>query len=225
VTTWILLRAAGIGAYLMLWASIAWGLFATTGIGAPRFARASSTSIHQFLSTAGLLLLGIHLGGVLLDKEIGFSPLDILVPDHSSWRPLAITFGVLAMYGMVIILASSWARKKVGTKMWRWLHGLAIPAYILTLGHAVGAGTDTTRPWMFWMYATTSIALAFLLLARGLTARPARKKKRADAAAAAAPAAPRTRTKAVPAAVSNPDPAEAAPAAQAEERSEPAPVG
>ena len=32
MSTWILLRAAGIGSYLMLFLSIAWGLIATTSV-------------------------------------------------------------------------------------------------------------------------------------------------------------------------------------------------
>lgn len=65
--TWIVLRAAGVGAYLMLFASVAWGLIGTSTIGGRRIPRATATLVHQFTSTAAFLLLGVHLGGLLLD--------------------------------------------------------------------------------------------------------------------------------------------------------------
>ena len=49
MTTWIVLRAAGIGAYVVLFASVAFGLVATSGPFGKRFAKASSISIHQYL--------------------------------------------------------------------------------------------------------------------------------------------------------------------------------
>jgi cytochrome b561 len=58
----------------------------------------------------------------------------------------------------------------MSTSAWRAVHLLAVPAFILALVHGVFAGTDTERPWMFAMYASTGIATLFLLLVRGLTA-------------------------------------------------------
>jgi DMSO/TMAO reductase YedYZ heme-binding membrane subunit len=80
------------------------------------------------------------------------------------------------MYGAVVVLASSWVRKRLGTKRWRRLHLLAVPAFILAMVHGVFTGTDTVRPWMWWIYASTGAVVLFLLVVRGLTAniRPTR---------------------------------------------------
>jgi hypothetical protein len=90
MTTWIVLRAAGIGAYVVLFASVAFGLVATSGPFGKRFAKASSISIHQFLSTVGLVLLAIHIGGLLLDTFMHFGPKEVLFPGASSYRPLPV---------------------------------------------------------------------------------------------------------------------------------------
>jgi DMSO/TMAO reductase YedYZ heme-binding membrane subunit len=105
-----------------------------------------------------------------------FALLDTLVPMRSSYRPVAITFGVIAMYGMVLIMSTSWARKKMSTGLWRAIHLLAVPAFAMSLLHGVFAGTDTGRPWMFGLYAATGIIVLFLVIVRGLTIgyRPAR---------------------------------------------------
>jgi methionine sulfoxide reductase heme-binding subunit len=176
VTTWIVLRAAGIGAYLMLFGSVAWGLVATTSLVGKRVAKATAISIHQFIATVALVLLGVHLGGVLLDRFVPFGPLDVLIPMHGAFRPVAVAFGIVAMYGAVIVLASSWTRKHLSTKLWRRLHLLAVPVFTLSMVHGIFTGTDTVRPWMWWTYVATGGIVLFLLIVRGLTAglRPTR---------------------------------------------------
>lgn len=169
MTTWILLRAAGIGAYVMLFLSVAWGLLATTSIVTTRVSKPSSTLFHQFVATVGVVLLTVHLALLVIDTYMPFAPLDVLIPMHSSFRPVAITLGVLGMYGMVIVLVTSWLRKPIGTKMWRAIHLLAVPAFTLALAHGVFAGTDTQRWWMWGLYALTGLLVLFLVLVRGLS--------------------------------------------------------
>jgi DMSO/TMAO reductase YedYZ heme-binding membrane subunit len=168
VTTWIILRAAGIGAYLMLFASVAFGLVATTAPFGKRIAKQSAILIHQFLSTVGLVLLGIHIGGLLVDSFMHFGPLDVLVPGSSTYRPISVALGIIAMYAMVMVLVSSWIRRRYSSKLWRRLHTAAAPAFALALLHGVFAGADATRRWMFLTYVITGTLVAFLLLLRGL---------------------------------------------------------
>ena len=67
MTTWILLRAAGVGAYVMLFMAVAWGLVATTAVVTKRVSKPSANQFHQFVATTGLVLLGVHLGLLLID--------------------------------------------------------------------------------------------------------------------------------------------------------------
>jgi methionine sulfoxide reductase heme-binding subunit len=170
MTTWIILRAAGIGAYLLLFLSVAWGVIGTMSLFGARVAKSTAITMHQFLSTAALLLLSVHVGGLLLDAYMPFHPLDVLVPLHARFRSAAVAFGIVAMYAMVIVLASSWTRRQLGPVWWRRLHLLAVPAFALSMVHGVFAGTDTTRPWMWWLYVATGLSVVFLVVVRGLTA-------------------------------------------------------
>ena len=168
--TWVILRSAGIGAYLMVFLSVAWGLVATSAALGRRVSKASAVLIHQFFSTCGLLLLAIHVGGLLVDSFMPFGAAEILVPGAASYRPAATAFGVIAMYGTVLVLVTSWIRKRIGTTWWRRMHLLAVPVFVLSLAHGVFSGTDSTRPWMWWMYVVTGSAVVFLVVLRGLTA-------------------------------------------------------
>jgi len=177
--TWIVLRASGVAAYVMLFGSVACGLAATSSVFGRRAAKATAVAVHQFLPTVALVFLRIHLGGLLIDRFMPFRPLDVLVPLHSSFRPVAVAFGIVAMYSMAVVLASSWFRKHVGTTWWRRLHILAAPAFTLSMIHGVYSGTDSARPWMWWIYVSTGSAVLFLIVLRGLTAglRPASAKR------------------------------------------------
>ena len=117
-----------------------------------------------------LLLLGVHLGGLLLDRFVPFAPLDLVVPLRATFKPVAVAMGIVTMYLMIAVLASSWMRKRVGPKWWRRLHMLAVPMFTLAMLHGIFAGTDTLRPWMWWTYLITGGLVVFLVLVRGLTA-------------------------------------------------------
>jgi predicted ferric reductase len=187
-----MLRAAGIGAYLMLFLSICWGLVATTAPFGKRISKASATLVHQFMSTTGLVLLGVHLGGLLIDSFMPFAPADVFIPMHGTFKPVAVTFGIAGMYAMVFVIVLSWLRKRIGTKWWRRSHLLAVPTFTVALVHGVFTGTDTARPWMWWTYVGTGLVVLFLVVVRGLTAgyRPERAPRptHAPPAREAAPA-------------------------------------
>src|ERR1051325_4173637 len=155
----------------MLFLSVTWGLIATSAPFDKRFAKASSISMHQYMSTVGLVLLAIHIGGLLADSYMHFGVTQILVPATSTYRPLAVGIGVVAMYAMVLVLVSSWSRRRYSPTLWRALHLAAVPAFVLSMVHGIFAGADASRRWMFLMYVATGCIVVFLLILRGLTAR------------------------------------------------------
>jgi predicted ferric reductase len=194
MTSWIVLRAAGVGAYVMLFLSVAWGLASTTTPFGKRISKPSSTLVHQFMSTCGLFLVGIHLAGLLVDRFVRFDALDLLVPMRSPYRPFAVTLGITAMYATVVVVVTSWLRKKIGTTAWRRTHLLAVPAFTLSLLHGMFAGTDSAMPWMWWTYVVTGLIVLFLIVVRALTAdyRPERAPRPAHARTAPRAVTPET---------------------------------
>jgi sulfoxide reductase heme-binding subunit YedZ len=169
MTNWVLLRAAGIGGYLMLFLAIAWGLVATTSIVTARISKPSANLFHQFVATSGLALIGVHMGLLVIDRFMPFAPSDVLIPLHATYRPVATGLGVVAMYATVLIVVTSWLRKPIGVAWWRRIHLLAVPTFMLALAHGIFGGSDTERPWMVAMYAITGLSLVFLTLVRGFT--------------------------------------------------------
>jgi len=222
MNTWIVLRAAGIGAYLMLFLSVAWGLLATTSLVTKRVAKPTSTLFHQFVATVALVLLAVHLGGLLIDTFMPFGLPDLLVPMASDFEPVATAFGVVAMYLMVAVMVSSWLKKRIGVTWWRRLHLLAIPTFTLSMVHGIFSGTDTSRPWMWGIYLATGATTLFLVIVRGLTVgyRPPRAPRPDHARTPSGPRAAAAAEGTTPAASA---PA-AAPRAEAAEVGAPAPA-
>ena len=177
MTTWIVLRAAGIGAYVMLFLSVVWGLVSTTAPFRKHVTKQSATLVHQFMATCGLFLLAIHLGFLLVDGFFPFSLADLLVPMRSAYRPVAVAIGIVAMYLVVAVVVASWLRKPIGTRWWKRTHLLAVPTFTLAMLHGIFAGSDATRPAMWWTYVATGLVVLFLVVVRALTVglRPQRR--------------------------------------------------
>jgi len=170
VIEWNIIRAAGIGAYLMLWASVTWGLVATTSLFGKRVPKATSVALHQAFSTLGLLLLITHLGVLLVDSFMPFAWLDLVIPLRATYRPVGVAFGIGAMMLMAVVLLTSWFRKQFKPTWWRRFHAMSVPAFSLALAHGFMTGTDSPRPTMFWFYLATTAILLFLVLLRAMTA-------------------------------------------------------
>ena len=171
MTMWNIIRAAGIGAFLMLWASVVWGLVSTTAIFGRRPAKTTSIALHQAMATLGLLLLTTHIVVLVFDRFLPFTLSDVLIPMHASYRPVGVTLGIAAMFIMVFgVMVTSWGRRLMGVKMWKSLHALSIPAFALALVHGLMTGTDVRRPAMWWTYVVSACVVLFLLLVRAFTA-------------------------------------------------------
>jgi sulfoxide reductase heme-binding subunit YedZ len=200
VTTWTVIRASGVGAYLMLFASVAWGLAATTAPLGRLVSKASASTLHAAMSTVALILLGLHLVSLFGDTFRPFSIAELTIPMVSEYRPVAVTLGIAAMDATLVVVVTSWFRHRLGTARWRRTHLLATPAFALALLHGVFAGTDSAEPWMYWTYVTTGLIVVFLVVVRALTVgfrperaarpeRPARPERVEPASPTSAPVA------------------------------------
>jgi methionine sulfoxide reductase heme-binding subunit len=75
---------------------------------------------------------------------------------------------VLSLYGMVVLLFSSWLRRHIPYGIWRALHNLSFLTFALVTLHGLLAGSDAGEPWMRAVYGFSAAAVAFLTLARML---------------------------------------------------------
>lgn len=152
-TFWLLARASGLTAYVMLTLSVLAGLVLKARPFGKAIRPATLTALHRVLALTGLGALAGHALALVLDTTVKVSPLGLLVPGLVGYRPLATSLGVLAAEMMVIVYASFSLRKRIGPKNWRRLHWATYGIFAAATAHGIAAGTDTSRPWAFALYA------------------------------------------------------------------------
>ena len=166
-TFWLLARASGFTAYLLLTASVLAGLVLKSR---PfrSLKPAAVTDTHRFLAMLGLGALVMHGLTLVADHTIRMPIAGLLVPGLSPYRPLAVGIGVLTAELMLVVYASFSFRRRIGTKNWRRLHWATYAIFIGATVHGLAAGTDSTRPWALTLYLTALGGVAFAAAWRAL---------------------------------------------------------
>jgi predicted ferric reductase len=141
--TWYVARAAGIVTWGLLIASMIWGLLYATRMLRRRVSAWWLLGVHRFLGALAVVFVGVHVVALLADQYVSFGVRDVLVPFVGPWHPIAVGWGVIAMYLLVAIEVTSLVRSSLPHKTWRTIHLAAYPVFALATVHALSAGTDT----------------------------------------------------------------------------------
>ncbi len=159
---WYMARAGGMVAYLLMWLATVWGLLLSTKVTARLVPPALAYGVHEFLSILTILFAALHAGVLLGDHYINFNIFHLAVPFIAPYRPVWTGLGIIAFYLSVALVGSFYVRKYIGQRAWRLLHYLTFAAYLLVLGHALGAGTDSGLLVSILLYWSTGFSVLFL---------------------------------------------------------------
>src|SRR5918911_503537 len=181
--TWDVARAGGFTAYVLLTLAVAVGLMLSTQLQSPsRWPRLLNSELHNFLTLLSTIFLVVHVLAVWIDPFTHFGWSEVLIPFVSSYRPMWMALGIVALYLGIAIGISTWLRPRIGYTWWRRLHVLTLLVYALATVHGIGTGSDTQTSWALGIYLV-SIVLVGALLCRRLFD-PAGKRKQAARAVA-----------------------------------------
>jgi sulfoxide reductase heme-binding subunit YedZ len=171
---WYVARAAGLVAFGFLTLSVWLGLALSTRLLGPKRQKALF-GWHQTLAWTGLSMLALHVVAVLADPTLHFGLPAALVPFAAPWHPGAIAAGVVAGWLTLMLAVSFRLRRWIGQKGWRRLHYASFAAFLLSLGHALAAGSDLKGVGGPVLTAIAAGPVLWLVLARVLMPRaPAR---------------------------------------------------
>jgi sulfoxide reductase heme-binding subunit YedZ len=171
-TFWILARAAGLAAYVLLTGSVLAGLVVKARPFGRSLRAATATDLHRTLALLGLGFLGLHATALALDTTVRMPLAALLVPGLSPYRPLATGLGVLAAELMALVYASFGLRRRIGIRAWRALHWLTYAVFAGATVHGLAAGSDSARPWALGLYLGAVGAVALASAWRFLTLQP-----------------------------------------------------
>ena len=112
-----------------------------------------------------MIFTAIHLVGIAADSYVTFGWADIFVPMASEWKPGAVAFGVVSLYLLLAIEATSLAIRRLPRTAWRWVHRTSFLLYATATYHGILAGTDAGNQW-FRVASWISIVVVVVLTVR-----------------------------------------------------------
>lgn len=178
---WIVARAAGMTAYLLLELAVMVGVWLSHPwrLGRRRPSPDFLYRTHTVLSVAALVLVAAHATALALDPYVQVGWKGAVIPGASGYRAGPVAAGVLAAYlalvaalsaGLGPRMARRWS-PQVARRLWLPLHRLSAVAWAAAWFHGVLAGSDTPAFRLF--YAASGAALLLLAATRYLASPPA----------------------------------------------------
>jgi methionine sulfoxide reductase heme-binding subunit len=165
-TLWFLTRGLGVGALLLLTASIALGVLTTARWRSPKWPRFVTAGLHRNLTLLAIGFVVIHVLTTILDGYTSIGLKDAVLPFLSSYRPVWLGLGAIAFDLLLILVATSLLRERIGYRVWRYVHWLAYAAWPIALVHALGTGSDARVGWMRIVGVSCVAIVALAALAR-----------------------------------------------------------
>jgi sulfoxide reductase heme-binding subunit YedZ len=159
-TFWILARASGITAYVLLWAVVMAGLTLRSRAFRVRLRPAAVTDVHRILALLALGAIALHGCALMLDRVVHLSFAALLIPGLARYRPLPTALGVVAAELAVVLVVSFPLRRRIGIRVWRALHWASYVAFAAAAAHGIGAGSDAAQPAARWLYAGSVATVA-----------------------------------------------------------------
>jgi DMSO/TMAO reductase YedYZ heme-binding membrane subunit len=123
--------------------------------------------LHRHLGGLAVVFTAIHVAGLVADSYVTFGWAEILVPFASSWKPVAVAFGVVSLYLLVAIEVTSLAMRRLPRSMWRWIHRSSYLLFAFATYHGIAAGTDAGNPLfrvVSWAAIVVVTALTIVLV-------------------------------------------------------------
>ena len=172
---WYTIRASGIVTWCLVTASVLWGLLLSSrSTRRPR--PAWVLDMHRFIAGLTFAFLAVHVGLLLADSYVGFSPAALVVPFASHWRPAAVSWGILAVYLVVAIEVTSLLMARLSRRLWHAIHLGSFSVFAAATEHGLTAGTDAGTP-VSRAFAIGSIGAVVLLTAVRTVARLRRRAR------------------------------------------------
>lgn len=151
-TFWILARATGFTAYVLLTCSVLAGLVVKSRPFGTALRPATAVDLHRTLAFLSLGALALHGLALVLDHTVEIGLGALLVPGLAPYRPLWTGLGVVAGELMLLVYASFSLRRRIGQKNWRRLHWTTYATFAAATAHGLLAGSDSAQPWALGLY-------------------------------------------------------------------------
>jgi methionine sulfoxide reductase heme-binding subunit len=160
---WYTSQGTGIVSLLLYTAVMLLGI-AVVGQGRlPGLPRFSVVALHRSISLLAIVFLALHIGTAILDSYVSISAISAIIPFASSYEPLWIGLGAVAVDVMIALVVTSLLRDRIRPRVWRVLHWLAYAFWPLVIAHTIGLGSGSgglISGWGLWLTILCVLAVA-----------------------------------------------------------------
>jgi methionine sulfoxide reductase heme-binding subunit len=163
---WYTTRASGIVGWMMLTASVVWGVVLATKAFPEQRRPAWILDLHRWLGGLAVTFTAIHLVALVADNYVHFGLVDIAVPFASKWKTGAVALGVIAAWTLFAVELTSLAKKRLSKRVWRGIHLSSYLTFWLTSLHGACAGSDHNALLYQLTAGASVLAVAWALMYR-----------------------------------------------------------
>jgi hypothetical protein len=188
---WVLGRASGVTSYVLLLTLVTTGLILSHpwSRGIRRPTAATRIGLHVSLATFTLAFTALHVVVLATDPWAQVGWRGALLPLASTYRPVPVTLGVIALWAGLITGITARLAGSIAARVWWPVHKVAIGALVLVWSHSVLAGTDVVALRGF--YYATGFAVLGLAVTRYGARTPTDRVAELSRALESEPAEPR----------------------------------
>ena len=167
--SWYVARSSGLIAWVLITASIMWGLALSSRLVRRRGIPAWLLALHKYLGTLSIVFVAVHILALAADKYVSFGWAELFVPMVSKWRPGPTAWGIVGLYLLIAIQATSWLMRHMPRAVWHAVHISSIALFVSATIHGFQAGADRSNRLIQWSALVGGMLVATLLLFRLLT--------------------------------------------------------
>jgi predicted ferric reductase len=163
---WFVARSSGVVAWALSALAVLWGMALSSRALGRRPPAPWLLDVHRFLGGLTVAFVAVHVVALVLDPFVAFGPVDVLVPFASSWEPVAVAWGVVALYLLVAVELTSLLRSRLPVRLWRSVHLSSYALYVLATVHLLTAGSERRNPALLWWVVASVGGIAFFSIYR-----------------------------------------------------------
>lgn len=163
---WIAARATGLAAYIALCLSILSGVALRTSVLDFLAKNRALRSLHDFMTWLWIPLGAAHIVTLILDKTAQIRLIDAIVPFQVRYAPVPLGLGTISLDIFVIVTVTSWLRRRMDDRLWRWIHRASYVAFLTLFLHAFWSGTDFDAPLISALSWSAALGIGLLAFSR-----------------------------------------------------------
>jgi methionine sulfoxide reductase heme-binding subunit len=177
---WYASRATGVVCLVLFTAVVLLGVLVNRQGRLPGLPRFAVTGLHRSLSLLAVVFLAIHVVTAVADGYVSIQLAAAIIPFTSSYEPLQIGLGAIALDLIAALVVTSLLRVRIGRRVWRAVHWLAYAAFPVAVLHSVTSAKDLRSGYLLGLTAACVLAVAAAVSYRVAQARSVRRAELAS---------------------------------------------